>query len=223
LDLFYFGFYHRDAAFEQGTARESRHSFGARASGKPGAFDYNIELVYQLGSFGPGAIDAWMLASDMGYTLRSATLSPRFGLQLNATSGDGNPFDRDLQTFNPLFPQASYFTEARLIGPLNHIDVHPVVELQPAEDVVVELHHDAFWRESLADGLYRTSRALIVAGEGNPSRYVGSELALRARWQPDRNTILVAAYSHFFGGPFLRNAGLERDVDFFAAWISYRM
>jgi hypothetical protein len=223
LDLFYFGFYHRDAAFEQGIARESRHSFGARVSGKPGSFDYNIELVYQFGSFGAGAINAWMVASEIGYTLRSAALSPRFGLQWNATSGDENPFDRDLQTFNPLFPQASYFTDARLIGPLNHIDVHPVVELQPAEDVVVELHHDAFWRESLADGLYRTSRALIVAGEGNPSRYVGSEVALRARWQPDRHTIIIVAYSHFFGGPFLRSAGLERDVDFFAAWISYRM
>lgn len=88
---------------------------------------------------------------------------------------------------------------------------------------MLTLHYDAFWRESLGDGLYRTSGALNVAGNGNPSRYVGSELALRAQWQADRHTIFVATYSHFFEGPFLRNAALAHDLDFFACWLSYQI
>ena len=223
LDAFYFGFKRRDAAFDQGSAHESRHSIGVRASGKPASFDYNVELVYQLGSFGAGAINAWMVASDTGYAFHSVALQPRFGIQVNATSGDRDPSDPDLQTFNPLFPDASYFSDARLIGPLNHVDVHPAVTLHPIDQLSVMLHYDAFWRESLADGVYRTSGVLITTGQASRARHVGSELALRVQWQSDRHTTFVASYSHFFAGPFLRDAGLSSDVDFFALWISYRL
>jgi hypothetical protein len=193
-----------------------------RASGTPGAVDYNLELVYQFGSFGAGGIRAWMVASDTGYTLDSSAARPRLGIQLNATSGDKDPLDPDLQTFNPLFPQASYFTDANLIGPLNHVDVHPMVSLRLIERLAVAVHYDVFWRTRLADGLYRTSGALIVPGQGTSSRHVGSELALRAQWQLDRHATLVATYSHFFVGPFLEEAGHGRDLDFFATWLSYR-
>ena len=36
------------------TARELRHTIGTRIWGEPAGFDYNLELVYQTGSFGPG-------------------------------------------------------------------------------------------------------------------------------------------------------------------------
>lgn len=222
LDVFYFGFSDDEAVFDQGTADESRHSIGVRASGTPGALDYNVELVYQLGSFGAGDIRAWMVASDTGYTFDSSPARPRLGIQLNATSGDKDPLDLDLQTFNPLFPQASYFTDANLIGPLNHVDVHPMLSLRLIERLAVALHYDVFWRTRLADGLYRTSGALIVTGQGTSSRHVGSELALRVQWQLDRHATLVATYSHFFVGPFLEEAGHGHDLDFFAMWLSYR-
>lgn len=164
----------------------------------PGAIDYNVELVYQFGSFGDGTIRAWMAASDVGYTFRAAPLRPRLGIQVNATSGDDDPLVRDLQTFNPLFPQASYFSDANLIGPLNHVDVHPALALRPTDALALLLHYDTFWRESLEDGLYRTSGALITTGQGHSSRHVESELALRVQWQPDPHA--VAAYTHFFAG-----------------------
>jgi hypothetical protein len=56
---------------------------------------------------------------------------------VNATSGDHNPSDPDLETFNPLFPDASYFTDANLIGQRNHFDIHPVQDVHPVEDLEV--------------------------------------------------------------------------------------
>lgn len=222
LDLYYLGLRRTEAAFEQGTARERRHSFGVRISGTPADVDYNFELVYQLGAFGAGNIRAWTIASDNGYTFASLPWSPRLGAQVNATSGDGDPLDLDLQTFNPLFPRASYFSEARLIGPLNHIDVHPVLELRPVESLVVAVAWDAFWRESLDDGVYLSSGALQVPGAGNPERYIGGEAVLQISWMT-RHLIVVAAYSHFFAGPFLREAGRDHDIDFVTLWASYRL
>jgi hypothetical protein len=223
VDVFYFGFARTDAAFDQGRADEVRHSLGLRVSGKPASFDYNGELVYQLGSFGAGAISAWTVASDVGYTFASIVLRPRLGLQLNATSGDRDPGDPSLQTFNPLFPQASYFSDANLIGPLNHIDVHPVITVRPLDSFSIALHYDAFWRQSVGDGAYRSSGALIASGATSQERHLGSELSVRVAWQVDRHALLVTSYSHFFAGPFLREARLGADLDFFACWLSYRV
>jgi hypothetical protein len=223
LDAFYFGFARADAIFDQGRADELRHSFGLRASGRPASLDYNVELVSQLGSFGAGAIVAWTAASDVGYTFAKVPLRPRLGVQVNATSGDHDPTDPTLQTFNPLFPQASYFSDANLIGPLNHVDVHPALSVRPVEELAILLHYDAFWRMSLGDGAYRSSGALIASGSTSQERHVGSELSVRAQWQVDRHALLVASYSHFFAGAFLAAAGLGADLDFFACWLSYRV
>jgi len=63
--------------------------------------------VYQWGSFGRGEIRGWMVASDTGYTFPSLPLKPRLGVKANIASGDEEPADQDLQTFNHLFPKGS--------------------------------------------------------------------------------------------------------------------
>ncbi len=220
LDAYYLGLLRPNAAFEQGTSRELRHSFGARIWGEAAQFDYNLELVYQLGSFGAGRINAWMVALDLGYTLEGLPTEPRVGAQVNATSGDSDPRSPDLQTFNPLFPRGAYFSQANLIGPLNHIDVHPALTLHPVEGLEILLDWDFFWRESLGDGLYLPSTLLQVPGAGNPARYIGDQGAVLIQWQATRHVRLAVTYSHFFAGPFLAQAGLGHDVDFVGAWLS---
>ena len=223
LDLYYLGLYRAMATFEQGTARELRHTFGTRLWGEPAGFDYNIEAAYQTGAFGPGRIAAWTVASDIGYTMKRLPTRPRVGTQANAISGDADPNNPDLQTFNPLFPRGAYFSEANLIGPLNLVDVHPALTLNPAEELAITLDWDFFWRESLGDGLYLPSTMLQVPGAGNPARYVGSQGAVLINWQATRHIALAATYSHFFTGEFLRLARLGNDVDFVGLWISYSL
>jgi hypothetical protein len=221
LDVYYLGRFRAMAAFEQGTARELRHTIGSRIWGTPAGFDYNVEAAYQAGTFGAGAIAAWMVASDVGYTIMALPARPRLGTQANATSGDSNPSSSDLQTFNPLFPRGAYFSQANLIGPLNLVDLHPALRLRPVEKLEITLDWDFFWRESLEDGLYQPSTALQIPGAGNPARYVGSQGAVLVQWQATRHAAVAATYSHFFAGPFLRFAGLGRDVNFVGVWISY--
>jgi hypothetical protein len=220
IDAYYLGLLRPTASFNERTARELRHTIGTRIWGEPGSFDYNLELVYQTGSFGPGTISAWMVASDTGYTIKQVPTQPRVGLQVNAVSGDNDPLDSDLQTFNPMFPRGSYFSQANLIGPLNLVDMHPALTLKPIEDLAITLDWDFFWRESLGDGLYAPSTALQVPGAGNPARYVGSQGAVLVEWRATRHLGLGATYSRLFAGPFLDAAGLGNDVDFVGLWIS---
>jgi hypothetical protein len=75
---------------------------GTRLWGEAGAIDYNVELIYQFGKFGAKDIRAWGASSDLGVTLATLPWTPRLGLKANIESGDDDPDDNRLGTFNPL-------------------------------------------------------------------------------------------------------------------------
>lgn len=208
LDLYYLGLRRDEASFEQGRAREERHSLGSRVWGAQGPWRYNLEVVIQAGSFGDGDIGAWTAASDSSHQWANARGRPRLGLKANLSSGDGDPDDADLQTFNPLFPRGNYFGEAALIGPLNHMDLHPFLELSAGKAVTLTADWDFLWRQRRSDGLYRSSGALLVPGNGRQERFVGHQAGLGATWTLSPQATAEVAYVHFFPGPFLKASGL---------------
>src|ERR1041385_7273348 len=203
MDFYYLGLERDSARFDQGTAREMRHSIGTRLWGQHAGWDWNFEFVYQFGEFGYGNISAWTAASDTGFTFADAPCSPRLGLKADVTSGDRNPNDRDLQTFNPLFPKGAYFGETGLIGPLNHIDLPPALELHPARSLTLTADGDFFWRESTHDGVYNIGQNVARTGLAGGSRYVGAQASAQVEWRLPRDLTWTANYSHFFAGAFL--------------------
>lgn len=221
-DFYYLGLDQPDATFAQGTADELRHSVGMRLFGASGGLDYNFEGVYQWGRFGNGKIRAWTVASDTGYTFETAPLSPRLALRADVTSGDADPADRALNTFNPLFPRGNYFGESAILGPLNLIDIHPMVQFHPSKAVSLEAGWTWYWRYSKGDGIYGNGLNLIQAPAGSAAHYIGNELSFVLDWQVNRHVGVTASYSHFFAGTFLKETGPGKDVDYFAVAASYR-
>jgi hypothetical protein len=222
MDLYYFGLENERARFDQGLAKEERHSLGTRVWGEANVWDYNFEFVYQFGRFGAGDISAWTAASDTGYTFERALFKPRIGLRADITSGDSDPQSPNLQTFNPLFPKGSYFTESALIGPANHIDLHPSIAFQLTEHLTLTLENDTFWRESLDDGLYGPAVNLLRSGATSRARYVGTQPSILIEYQPSRHYSFVANYSHFFSGRFIKESGKGEDVDYVTTWITFK-
>jgi len=222
VDLYYLGLDRKNASFDQGTAHELRHSMGTRIWGHKAGWDYNLEIVYQFGSFASGEIQAWTAASDVGFTFENAPLKPRLALKANATSGDENSNNADLQTFNPLFPRGAYFGEPALIGPANHIDVHPQVDLDLRRNLILTLAWDCFWREDTHDGIYGPAVNLIQSGQTSDARYVGHQAEVMLEWRPDRHITFTADYAHFFAGDFLKQTTPGRDVDYVSVWATYR-
>jgi alginate export protein len=222
IDLYYIGLFRRKASFDQGSARETRHSVGTRLWRTEPPLDYNFEALYQWGSFGNGDIRAWTVASDTGYTLAPLPLRPRLGLRADIASGDEDPANPDLESFNPLFPKGAYFSEAGLIGPVNFIDLNPCLDLHLADHVTLIFDWDFFWRESTRDGLYNNAVALVRSGKGSGASYIGSMPQAQLFWDVDRHLTLVGIYGHFFAGRFLRESGPGEDVDYVTTWLSYR-
>jgi hypothetical protein len=222
IDLYYIGLFRRKANFDQGTARETRHSAGTRLWRTAAPLDYNFEALYQWGSFGNGDIRAWTVASDTGYTLTALPLRPRLGLRADIASGDEDPANRDLQTFNPLFPKGAYFSEAGLIGPANFIDLNPCLDLHLPHKITLIFDWDFFWRESTNDGLYNNAVVLVRSGKTSEARYIGSMPQAQFYWDIDRHLTFVAIYAHFFAGRFLRESGPGEDVDYVTTWLAYK-
>lgn len=222
IDIYYIGLFRREAGFDQGAARETRHSVGTRLWRSEPPLDCNFEFLYQWGSFGNGDIGAWTAASDTGYTLARMPLSPRFGLRADIASGDEDPADPDLQTFNPLFPKGAYFSEAGLIGPANFIDLDPSLGLHLTDRVTLVFDWDFFWRESNRDGLYNNAVVLVRSGKTSEARYIGSMPQAQLLWEIDRHLKFVAIYGRFFAGRFLKETGPGEDVDYVTTWVSYK-
>ncbi|MBY0263382.1 MAG: alginate export family protein, partial [Phycisphaerales bacterium] len=124
VDVYYFGLRRENARFQVGTATEERHSLGTRVWGVWDGLDYDVEGVIQFGDFGDRDIRAWTVASNIGYTWKAAAWKPRLGLKANIASGDRDPGDGRLGTFNALFPRQGYFSEINLLAPANVFDVH---------------------------------------------------------------------------------------------------
>ena len=143
---------------------ELRHTIGARLFGNLERFDLNLEGAWQWGSFGSQRIRAWTLSADIGYSLQSLPGSPRLGLKADAISGDHDPSDRTLGTFNPLFPRLPYFSEANIATPANLLDIQPSISFTLPRDVTATLSWNGL--RKYAKGR-RVLRAAADAGTRN--------------------------------------------------------
>lgn len=211
FDVYFLYLHRKSSRFGSSVASEKRRSLGARLFGRYGGLDYNFEGVVQWGRFGNQTIDAWTLASDTGFTVKDAPLSPRLGLKLNVTSGDRDAADGKLETFNPLFPNLSYFNEAALLAPQNHIDVHPSLAFKLSPRLQASAGANWFWKTARADDVYRGSG--IATGAKGGARNVGRQIDVNLLWQPRQNVEIKASYVRFDIGAALRRIS-GSDTDF---------
>ena len=200
VDAYYLGLDRLHGSFERGSGHEERHTVGARVVVL--AMDRRASLeaegAYQLGRFQGDSISAWMCVL-MG-VLRSprVALRPELALGVGAASGDAGATSRTLGTFNPLFPTGSYFGMIGMNGAPNHVAPRATITLHAPKRVTARAEFMAFWRESLADGVYSVPGFLMRSGAGNPGRYLGAQVEPTLTWEVDRHLSLTATAAYFW-------------------------
>ena len=70
-------------------------------------------------------------------------LPTRIGIQFDVYSGDDDPDDQTLGTFNPLYPRLKYFGESGVYSPFNLIDLRPGMLFTLAKKHQLSLSHDS--------------------------------------------------------------------------------
>jgi hypothetical protein len=223
LDAYYIGLNREQARFDQSTANEVRHSIGTRFSGKRGGLDYNFEFMYQFGSFGDGTISAYAVASDTGFTWELGGDSKiRFSLRADIYSGDDDPNDADLNSFNPFFPKGKHISQLAATGLINQRDLHPKINIQFNKSWFLTLSTEFIWRDSLDDGIYSIGNGLLKTGQASRARYVGTQPEVELKWQVDRHLDIKGIFIFFDAGPFIRETPPGNDIVYLGTMATYR-
>ena len=222
LDVYYIGARRLGARFSQGAATEQRHSIGARLFGKSGAWDFDHELTAQGGSFGSGSIKAWALQSETGHSWAAAPFKPRASLRLTVGSGDRDPADLDLQTFNTLFTRGGAVTENFNIAAPNVMHARAGIDMQVAPSLTAVVALETTWRTSRRDAVYGPGGNVIRAPAGSLARHVGDDIEGTVIWRIDRHAAFSFALGYFFSGRFIAESGPDRDMSFATVTFFYR-
>ena len=226
VDAYYIGYSDDEARFAQGPGKEVRHTIGGRFFGETRGLDWDLEASYQFGQYdmatADGRISAWAVNSNIGYTFDRAPFSPRLGMKANVISGDDNPRDAGLQTYNSLFPRRKYFGEMGVLGPYNLVDVHPSLSLQLTNKTTFELASVFYWRFSTDDGIYNNAGNVIRPGFNSDARYIGTQLEAALTHRFSREFEVSATYEVFLPGAFIENSGPDEVVHFVGIELLFR-
>ena len=185
---------------------------------KPVGLDYDLEAAFQTGDLRGLDLTAFAIHAGTGYNFDTAW-TPRVGVEYNYASGDRDPLDGNVETFQNLFPTNHKFYGFMDVFSWQNIhDLAASVKVQPVKPVTIQADYHAFWLASTDDVWYRANgvtavRPLTPAARA-ASNYAGSEVDLTVTWNVRKELTLQAGYSHFFAGDYLGDTGARSDADF---------
>lgn len=206
LSAYWSRYQRQQASYPSVAGRERRDVWDLRFAGQAGALDWDNELMLQGGRVGGQRVRAWALGARAGHTFASA-LAPRLGLQLDAASGDRDPGDATLGTFNPLFPNGAYLNLAGYTGQANVVHIKPSLTLVPRPGVSVLVALAGQWRATTADAVYVQPAVPLAGTAGRGRRRTGGYAQLRLDWRLDANAAAAVEAVHFQPAGWLRADG----------------
>jgi hypothetical protein len=198
------------AIYSEGVGRDDRDTLGVRLHGNIDAFDIAIQGALQRGTFGQLAIDATGIAVDTGWRFVDLPGQPRLGVSGGRASGDTRRGDGKLGTFDVIYPNLSYFTDASPIYPGNSADVEPNITLYPLAGVTVQTGIDILWRVSNQDAVYVPPGVPLIAGAGQAPSHEVSLPYIRGSWSPDPHWLIELSYVAILPGALIEQAGGHR-------------
>ena len=193
-------------------------TLGTRWKSTPGAlgpWDYDAEFVTQTGKVKGKDLASFAGHIEGGYTFE-APWKPRFALDYDYGSGDGNAKDGKVTTFQNLYPTNHlYYGYMDVFSWQNIHDVNASFKVSPCKTVTAKLDYHVFWLADTADAWYRANGTTAVRPiSPGASNFAGSELDLTLAYAPKKWLSFQAGYSHFFAGSYLKDTGAHSDADF---------
>lgn len=222
FNFYYLGFYNKNALFYDGEGIEKRHTVATRVFRNSGRWRYDMEGGYQFGSVGERSISAWSIALATSYKFPFIKYTPLIELKADLISGDMDNTDTKQQSLNTMFGPGAYFGMAAPIAPSNLMDIHPSVQLNITEKVLLRCDYAFLWRYSLQDGIYRPNMRPFFEEIDTSSRYIGSQISGVLVFQPTKHITLLSGMSWFNSGEYLKRVTVGEDILFGFASIQLK-
>jgi len=220
VSLFFLSRDRSSAVYEQGVAADKRRTAGVRFFGGDPEWDYAFQAAYQYGDFGADRIKAYGMAGDVGWHAH-ARLRQRIALSFGIASGDAQPSDKTLQTFDVLYPNLGYFTDAPSYYPGNTADAQPNVTLSFTPHVSVRGGSDFVFRVSKRDAVYGPPGVPVIRGDGGGPAFVAALTYLRADWAVTPHIQLSVSGVHASTGSQVERSG-GRDFNYGALTLDLK-
>ncbi len=188
------------------------------AKKKPVGLDYDAEFAFQTGEVADLDLTAFAAHAGVGYTFDASWL-PRIGVAYSFGTGDGDPTDGQIETFQNLFPtNHKFYGQMDVFSWQNMHDLEVSVKATPTKSLTAKAEYHAFWLADTNDSWYRangvaTVRPLSPAAR-SASNYAGSEVDLTLTYAATTWLSVEAGYSHFWAGDYLSDTGPSDDADF---------
>jgi hypothetical protein len=205
--------------------REKRQSFGLRAFSHNPRFNYELEGTYQVGFFNGLDINAFAIAYDLKYRFfdkRKLTL----GVAGNYISGDHNPTDNILTTYNLLFSKPS-FGLAAPIGASNIVNTNPYIQFNPTPKLQVLGSVYFLSKQTSDDGVYSPGMVqtrpvrqelLYTSSELN----LGQQYAFEVSFFHNQHWAFFADVAYFKAGQFVKATGNGDNITYVSAKTAYK-
>jgi hypothetical protein len=224
VDVYYFNNINHAVALYAGTrgpGSEHTSTSGGRLYGHIGPFDSTTEAAAQTGSFNTREVRAFAIHSELGWTFEEMASTPRLGVKADVLSGSRRPFTGAVHTFNALYPNYSYGTEAVLEAPANLIEAGTDVHVYPNRAVDFQYTGAGLWRYSTHDAFYAAPLFPLIPGSAGNHRFVGIEHQLAGNWRINPFVTVRATMVHYSVGQFVIGAG-GRDTNFGMLYVATR-
>ncbi len=229
LDLYYF--YKRDRRDLPNPngpiGARTLHTIGGLFGKTYGAWDFDIEVSAQpAGEWAGDDVRAWSLGAQGGYTLRYAKRQPRLGAGVEVASGDDDPLDNQVNTFDQLFRQErTHLGYLVMYGRQNIQALHLNARLAVIPRwVTFEVFHYWLGLQSGTDFPYNPG-AMPFTGRrdraGGSGRVLGRELDLGLVVQAGLHHTAMMGYSGYWNGSFIRATGDVTPPDNW--YVQYRL
>lgn len=222
LDAYYMGFKTARRLFNFVPGKQTRHTLGARIHQFGKKLRFDVEGMYQVGKFNLDNINAYKLIGQVLYEF-PGKLKPVIGLGGSYISGDRSPEDRQLNTYDPLYPKPMYGLAAPL-GPSNIMSIQPKVGLQPVKGMMIYFSIYKLARQSAADGTYAPSMVQVrpFAPYSSAKKSIGTQYALDLFYIPNPNWVFISFISYLKPGDYVNETGMGKPVFYLSLSGAYK-
>ena len=221
----FYVFHNRDsgtANFGTPIGSTSFVTFGTLWKGDPkklGGFDYSTEMDFQTGKVGGRALTAYAGNWAVGYNWLKSSWKPRIGTQFNYASGDNNPNDGKVGTFQNLYPtNHMFYGYMDTTAWMNVLNPQINFSFTPTSKVKVMFDYQLYWNANNQDSWYRANGTTKVrplnAASSSASSFRGQEFDITVNYKLNPHVNFLAGYSYFVAGKYLRDTGASSDAQF---------
>ncbi|MBE9570801.1 MAG: alginate export family protein [Proteobacteria bacterium] len=183
-------------------------------------FDFDFTFITEDGDRADDDIDAYGYHLLMAYNFKQIGFKPRVSVEYSYASGDSDPEDGTLETFDGAFgARDKMYGRMNLFHWKNLRDAQINVEVKPENWLYLKAEYHQFWLAEREDAWYLNPKEYRDKS-GNSGDKVGKEFDLTARLKLPKGNEIQFGFGHFWPDEFAKKQASDKEANWvFLQWM----